>query len=486
MPAQPGWHGRSRSRAACGTRAAGSTARAGWAPHRAAPGCLRAGSHRARRAARRMCQSEVTRRIERTSFSAIHTAVSRALPRVSSAAKPSVTQHSISRAETSYSAANSRGLTSASTPVTSIRSDVPWRSSASPRGIRPPLPVGTTIASVFSAPAGCGSAIANHRNPNTQATTTRANDAADHSIRLSAASTVSRAVSIARTTAGDRDRREQTPIDRAERAARDHARAEPGELAPEQHHRRQPERQADEPAEHRVEPDRALEDPRDLGVGAAEQMDDLDRLAVGAERAARRQPHRRRAGRREQHDQPRRKPLQRGDRVEHRLEPARLRIEPRRRRRSGQRGAQLLEPPRGDRAGQPHVDQRRAPGSRPPRPRPAGRATARAARRARPRARGARRPRPRGCRAAAPPLRPAARVRRARLRRSARSARRRSPPRALSDSLRSARPGAGGDHRQRDHDRDDPRHRPGEPRVRHQPVAGAEARRVAADRPALA
>ena len=46
----------------------------------------------------------------------------------------------------------------------------PPRSNSRPRWIRPPLPVGTTIASVFCAPAGCGSAMANHRKPNAHRT----------------------------------------------------------------------------------------------------------------------------------------------------------------------------------------------------------------------------------------------------------------------------------------------------------------------------
>ena len=135
----------------------------------------------------------------------------------------------------------------------------------------------------------------------------------------------------------------------------------------------------------------------------------------------------------------------------------------------GQRGAQLLEPPRRWPARPAARRSAPAPGSHPPRPRrcwpshgsSSASSSASGTRRTSAtssRLRQQRRPR----------LRPGARARPARLRRSARSARRRSRPGRCSARLRKREAGAGGDHGQRDHDRDDPRHRPGEPRVRHE------------------
>ena len=87
----------------------------------------------------------------------------------------SATQHAISRALTLYSAANSRGRTSRSTPLTNSLAAARARSMASPPSMRPPPPVGTTIASVFSlAGAGCGKAAANHAKPSSQIITSAA------------------------------------------------------------------------------------------------------------------------------------------------------------------------------------------------------------------------------------------------------------------------------------------------------------------------
>ena len=75
--------------------------------------------------ARRMCQSLVTSRMEVNLRSASHSAVSVAFPRVSTAAEPSVMQHSIRRVGTLNWRANSSPVTSGSTPVTSIALTLP-------------------------------------------------------------------------------------------------------------------------------------------------------------------------------------------------------------------------------------------------------------------------------------------------------------------------------------------------------------------------
>ena len=158
------------------------------------------------------------------------------------------------------------------------------------------------------------------------------------------------------------------------------------------------------------------------------------------------------------------------DRVEHRREPARLRIEPRRRAPTRVSAARSSSSRRGgDRAGQPHVDQRRhrdrvllghallaEPGLEQRVELLVGHAADFGHVLA-------------VARAAPPRLRPGA----------SRSAGRAStictvsPPaisaRALLGEVAQREARAGGDHRQRDHDRDHPRHRPGEPRLRHEP-----------------
>ena len=288
---------------------------------------------------------------------------------------------------------------------------------------------------LLARPAGCGSAIANHRKPNAQSDQQQATRTRRITACASArASTVSRAVSIASDHARQRDRREQRPVDRR-RARR--PRPCPSRAAancrPSSTIAASPSASPASAAERRVEPDRALEDARDLRVGAAEQVDDLDRLAVRAERAARREPHRRGAGRREQHDQPSREPLQR---ARPRRTPARASAPARRaappgteavsearssssraRRRPGRRAARRSAPGTG-------IASSSATPCWPSHGSSSASSSASGTRRTS--ATSSRLLEQRDAR-----LRPGARARRARPRRSARSARRRSRPRAL-------------------------------------------------------
>ena len=305
-------------------------------------------------------------------------------------------------------------------------------------------------------------------------------------MRLSAASTVIRAVSIASTMPISGIAASSAQSTGAEPAARDHARAERGELPPEQE-RSRPARASSPttPPTSGVDRDRALEDARDLAVGAAEQVDDLDRLAVRAERAARREPHRRGAGRGEQHDQARPRAIAASAIASNTGASQPACASSRAEGTDAVSDARsCLEPPRGRPARQPHVDQRRHRDRVLLGHAAAGRATARAALRARRRARGGPRPRPRDCASTRDRDFGLARA----LGRAALDDLHGQPAGDLGAGVArrgcaSARPGAGGHHGQRDHDRDDPRHRPGEPRLRHQAAAlAAEARDVAPDR----
>ena len=108
-----------------------------------------------------------------------------------------------------------------------------------------------------------------------------------------------------------------------------------------------------------VEADRPLEHTGYLVIRAAQQMDDLDRAAIAPEGAAGGQENGRGTGQRQQHDQRQRQPLQRRDRGEDGPQPAGLRIDPGVRRYTRQGGAQASQLVGRGIAAKAKVDQRR-------------------------------------------------------------------------------------------------------------------------------
>ena len=388
-------------------------------------------------AARRMCQSLVTRRTERTLSRGDP---ARGLARVAAGVERRASRASRSSPScacgTSYSAANSRGFTSGSTPVTSIRRAQPCASTSSPRSIRPRRRSARRSRRSSPAPSGCGRT---QREPQEARAPTPAPASAARRRtcrRITGSASARAAPSAARSASPARRRRpgsapSSSPVDPAEPAAADHARAERGELAAEQ------QRPRSAPAPARASPPTAAStaierwNMRAIWRSVPPSrwtISIVSRLA--AERAARRQQHRRRAG-----HAPAARPAPARAICSDAIAPntgssqpacASTRADGRDR---GER-ARAVRRSRagGDRPVQPRVDQRRdrhrvVGRRRPPRRRPA---TVRAARRAPRRARSAPATSSRFASSAQRDARPGARARPARPRRSARSARPRS------------------------------------------------------------
>ena len=478
-PVEPG-----RAPSACGTRGTGCAARAATAPRRGQHDVARAAARPSSSAARRMCQSLVTSRTERTLF--VRTQLGR-LARVGAGVergKPSVTQQAISCGGHLVLGRELARLHLAVDPETSSRRAEPAPQHAEP-ALDPPAAAGQHDDRV----GRCRrrrAAAARSRTTRSRAARSAASEAAMRRIIAMRLQHLAQAQQHGEPRGQHRQhhRRPAGPAPAAASRARP-ARRRSTMPAPSPANRRAEQQdRPPAPAPGPTAPPPAASSPIERWkmraiwrVGAAEQVDDLDRLAVRAERAARRQQHRRRAASpRAARSAPIASHCSERDRVEHRRQPARpahrpaptgadaaqrraaIAVEPRRRspRRCSRTsisagtgiasllGARPAAPSHGSSSASSSSSRHAAALLRRP-ARLVSTATARLGLRARVSARGL------------DDLHghPAGDLGRG----------------AVGESCASARPAAGGDHGQRDHDRDDPRHRPGEPRLRHEPLA---------------